>query len=265
MASFIFHFIISILFIGNDDQDAVSYDIDMRLLELPVGEAEIVYSNPQFEHESIIVNVCLTDTWCYGNETVTMQHYQDYFILNITSIIRKLSKSLEFFALGESNGKIIIHLYSSVKNLSLLEQQLVIHTLPKYEYMSKTRSKTYRKRRSSDAERNSNEEMCTLHPWTLNFQDLGFENWIIQPKYYEANVCRGSCSIDDHDEKNMSSHSYLRQMYRKSTEDEHDLELIPPAVCVPLDMHPINILYVDQGQPRVKRMAEMIADACGCY
>ena len=239
----------------------------MRLLELPVGEAEIVYSNPQFEHESIVVNVCLTDTWCHGNETVTMRHYQDYFILNMTSIIRKLTKTLKVFALGESNRNIIIQLYSSVENLSLSEQQLVIHTLPKYEYMSKTRSKTDRKRRSLDAEQNSNEEMCTLHPWTWNFTAIPPKYFIIiLPEHYEANVCLGSCLDKDRDNKNMTNHSYLRQIYRNSTEDEHIRELIPPAACVPVQMHAVNLLYNSPrtGQLSVQRFPEMSADACGC-
>ena len=236
----------------------------MQIVELPIGEVEIVFHDLDRNLTEITLDICLTDDWCFGHESIVINNYKGYSILNITSSFRKLATTLKSFALEDSAGQITIRINSTIIDRQNNDYQVIVHSMPKYKYISIENEKSSRRKRSIYEDENLHAELCTIHPWTLNFEDIGWDGWIIQPKYFEANLCRGSCLLDEDTEKNMSSHSFLREIFRQSITDEHQLQLIPPATCVPINMYPMNILYNKSGNLQVKRMAEMIAGDCGC-
>ena len=154
----------------------------------------------------------------------------------------------------------------------------VIHNLPKAVYLNSNMHpvRDMRARRSVLSRYPSHDastytERCTLAPWTLRFQDIGWDDWVFQPKAYQANTCLGVCAIDDWDDTgviqvNMSAHAFLRGMFRNRTSDSQLLLTLNPPTCVPTTMSPINLLLHDEeGNINLRRQSEMIVDSCGCY
>ena len=39
-------------------------------------------------------------------------------------------------------------------------------------------------------------ETCSLKPLVIDFSDLGFSSWMIEPKSYMANLCSGVCQTN---------------------------------------------------------------------
>ncbi len=36
-------------------------------------------------------------------------------------------------------------------------------------------------------------EICFIKPFVIDFADLGFSSWILEPKNFLANLCSGAC------------------------------------------------------------------------
>lgn len=39
-------------------------------------------------------------------------------------------------------------------------------------------------------------EICSVKPFVIDFSDLGFSSWMIEPKNFMANLCSGSCQTN---------------------------------------------------------------------
>ena len=108
----------------------------------------------------------------------------------------------------------------------------------------------------SIADSSEEDTICTLKPWYVTFEQLGWGDWIVTPRGINANYCEGSCSIV----RNMTNHAFIKKVYR----DRYDRYDLPEAFCVPTRIQPMSILFSTNGTIFLKRMPEMKAEACGC-
>jgi len=117
------------------------------------------------------------------------------------------------------------------------------------------------------------EDSCRLHRWYLDFERLGWARWVRIPTGYHANYCAGACRVAPSgavdNGTTMSNHAFVTGLYLTATNgtDRGDGRRRRPtaACCVSVRLSPINILYNnDDGQWVITKMAEMIADKCGC-
>ncbi|XP_066581465.1 growth/differentiation factor 8 [Prorops nasuta] len=136
-----------------------------------------------------------------------------------------------------------------------LKPFLVIHTSP---LPQKNRPK-----------RNSNclPEMkeCCRDELYINFEDIGWSDWILHPSGYHAYFCRGSCSSAA--SLTMSGSHYsnvIRRLLNKSGNVLHRKSEIVPC-CSPTQLSPIQLLYVDSNNTITqKTLPNMVVEACGC-
>ena len=112
---------------------------------------------------------------------------------------------------------------------------------------------------------------CRLHRWYLDFERLGWTQWIRFPTGYYANYCAGACRITPSGATDnatvVSNHAFVKSLYRAASNGSDAGGGGPPsdACCVSLRLSPINILYNnDDGQWVLIEMKEMTADDCGC-
>ena len=94
----------------------------------------------------------------------------------------------------------------------------------------------------------------------VSFADLGWDEYVILPKQYEANFCGGSCTWPFDVLDNTTKHSYIQGVANLENPD-----LIPPPCCVPQEL---GVLLVSlQQSPEVvvaKRWEDMVAHSCSC-
>ncbi|XP_038057295.1 growth/differentiation factor 8-like [Patiria miniata] len=103
-----------------------------------------------------------------------------------------------------------------------------------------------------------NHTTCCKEIFYVSFAELKWD-WIIEPKGYSANYCRGSC------EDNVAQgygHTYIMTTVKNMNVDR-GLSIIP--CCAPLKTKPLVLLYYDnEGFIYKKQLQNMITDSCAC-
>ncbi|MEE6487863.1 hypothetical protein FKM82_015062 [Ascaphus truei] len=102
--------------------------------------------------------------------------------------------------------------------------------------------------------------ICRRRRLYIDFRDVGWQNWIIAPQGYMANICHGECPFPLTEMLNGSNHAILQTLVHSM-----DPESTPQPCCVPIKLSPISMLYYDNDDNVVLRHYEdMSVDECGC-
>ncbi|XP_004692636.1 PREDICTED: growth/differentiation factor 3 [Condylura cristata] len=116
-----------------------------------------------------------------------------------------------------------------------------------------------KKRAALPAPQASCKNLCHRHQLFINFQDLGWDKWIIAPKGFMANYCHGNCPFSLTTSLNSSNYAFMQALMHAVDPD------IPQAVCIPTRLSPISMLYQDNDDNVILRHYEnMVVDECGC-
>ena len=149
------------------------------------------------------------------------------------SVLKKLSKSTAVEA-GENKDE--------------EEEDVQSHT-PK-------ESSLVRRKRSAGANNH-----CQKTSLRVNFEDIGWDSWIIAPKEYDAFECKGGCFFPLADDVTPTKHAIVKTLVHLKFPMK-----VGKACCVPTKLSPISILYKDDmGVPTLKYHYEGMSVAeCGC-
>uniref|UniRef100_UPI0037E9BDED bone morphogenetic protein 10-like n=1 Tax=Semicossyphus pulcher TaxID=241346 RepID=UPI0037E9BDED len=103
-------------------------------------------------------------------------------------------------------------------------------------------------------------ESCKRTPLFVDFKDIGWDSWIIQPLGYEAYACNGVCNPPMTSEVSPTKHAIVQT--RLSIKSP---ERASRACCVPTKLEPISLLYHDNGVITFNHKYEgMVVAECGC-
>lgn len=123
----------------------------------------------------------------------------------------------------------------------------VLHTRDK-------RQATLRKHR-----RKQNKANCRRHDLYVDFSDVGWNEWIVAPPGYHAFYCQGECPFPLADHLNSTNHAIVQTLVNSVNSN------IPRACCVPTDLSPISLLYLDEYEKVIlKNYQDMVVEGCGC-
>ncbi|XP_072483836.1 growth/differentiation factor 2 [Notamacropus eugenii] len=102
---------------------------------------------------------------------------------------------------------------------------------------------------------------CQRSSLRVNFKDIGWDNWIIAPKEYDAYECKGVCFFPLADDVTPTKHAIVQTLVHLKNPMKAG-----KACCVPTKLNPISILYKDDvGVPTLKYQYEGMSVAeCGC-
>ncbi|XP_072050669.1 nodal-like [Amphiura filiformis] len=100
---------------------------------------------------------------------------------------------------------------------------------------------------------------CRRVPMEVDFQRVGWEQWIIYPKNFNAYRCAGRCTGYLDSDDNPSNHAILVGLLRI-----RDKRRAPAPCCVPTKLSPLSILYFEKGSIVMKNHEDMIVQECGC-
>ncbi|NWT75911.1 INHBC protein, partial [Prunella himalayana] len=104
--------------------------------------------------------------------------------------------------------------------------------------------------------------MCCRQEFFVDFKEIGWEDWIIQPEGYHMNYCAGLCPL------HMAGIPGLAASFHTAVLNRIKAASAAAAVdscCVPTQRRPLSLLYYDRDSNIVKTdIPDMIVDSCGC-
>lgn len=108
--------------------------------------------------------------------------------------------------------------------------------------------------------RSARGEACKRSPLFVDFKDIGWDTWIIQPLGYEAYECKGACELPMTSEVSPTKHAIVQSLLSIKSP-----ERTSRACCVPTKLDPISLLYHENGVVTFKHKYEgMVVAECGC-
>jgi bone morphogenetic protein 2/4 len=108
--------------------------------------------------------------------------------------------------------------------------------------------------------RKDGRENCQRHALYVNFEEVGWNDWIVAPPGYDAWYCHGDCPFPLAEHLNTTNHAVVQTLMHSMNPS-----LVPKACCVPTELSSISMLYLDeQGKVVLKNYKDMTVQGCGC-
>ncbi|XP_060523203.1 bone morphogenetic protein 10-like [Cylas formicarius] len=102
---------------------------------------------------------------------------------------------------------------------------------------------------------------CRRRPLFVNFSEIEYDLWIVQPPGYEAYQCQGRCFYPVAQHLSPTKHAIMQALIHSVSPSKASR-----SCCVPTTLDPISILYVDDNGVLTYRYAykDMVVVECGC-
>lgn len=106
---------------------------------------------------------------------------------------------------------------------------------------------------------------CCREKLYISFDEIGWGDWIISPRGYDAYFCRGSCSTAASIAQSTTHHSSLMRkvISHRDTAGKKPLELIP--CCTANQYSSLEIFFRDSNNTAtLMKFPNMVIESCGC-
>ncbi|XP_007948213.1 inhibin beta E chain [Orycteropus afer afer] len=104
--------------------------------------------------------------------------------------------------------------------------------------------------------------LCCRRDYYVDFQELGWRDWILQPEGYQLNYCNGQCPPHLAGSPGIAAsfHSAVFSLLKANNPWPSST-----SCCVPTARRPLSLLYLDRNGNVVKTdVPDMVVEACGC-
>ncbi|KAM4677979.1 nodal homolog [Discoglossus pictus] len=101
--------------------------------------------------------------------------------------------------------------------------------------------------------------VCRKVDMFVDFDQIGWGNWIVYPKKYNAYRCEGACPIPLNETFKPTNHAYMKSVVKL-----YQPERVECPSCAPVKMSPLSMLYYEADDVVLKHHEEMIVEECGC-
>lgn len=106
--------------------------------------------------------------------------------------------------------------------------------------------------------------MCCRQEFFVDFREIGWHDWIIQPEGYAMNFCTGQCPLHVAGMPGIAAsfHTAVLNLLKANTATG---TAGGGSCCVPTARRPLSLLYYDRDSNIVKTdIPDMVVEACGC-
>jgi hypothetical protein len=126
-------------------------------------------------------------------------------------------------------------------------------------------SPNFKRSRRRALECSARVKQCCKQRFYISFKDLGWDDWIIAPRGYYANYCRGHCGGPYRTPDTfLNYHTHVLEEYRRTSEGQATLGGITPC-CAPTKFASMSLIYFGPDLNIIKRdLPKMIVEECGC-
>lgn len=108
-------------------------------------------------------------------------------------------------------------------------------------------------------------ESCRTRPMMIDFVDLTFSAWILEPQSYQSNYCGGTCKSSL--SQKLSSSNYATLQGILNILNYNTSSRVSELCCTPSRTESLPILYVDTNSADhvVKLLPDMVIKECACH
>ncbi|KAM3863372.1 growth/differentiation factor 10 [Diretmus argenteus] len=102
---------------------------------------------------------------------------------------------------------------------------------------------------------------CSRRNLRVDFADIGWSEWVIAPKAFDAYYCAGTCGFPIPKVVKPSNHATIQSIVRAVG----IIPGVPEPCCVPEKMSPLAVLYQDEARNSVLKVyPNMSVQSCSC-
>ncbi|XP_008303808.1 nodal homolog 2-A-like [Stegastes partitus] len=102
--------------------------------------------------------------------------------------------------------------------------------------------------------------LCRKVDMWVDFEHIGWDEWIVHPKRYNAFRCEGECPAPLDESFRPTNHAYMQSLLR-----HHHPDRVTCASCVPTRLSPLSMLYYESDDLSLRHHEDMIVEECGCH
>ncbi|KAI4884666.1 hypothetical protein NFI96_015358 [Prochilodus magdalenae] len=107
----------------------------------------------------------------------------------------------------------------------------------------------------------SEPRVCARRYLRVDFADIGWSEWILAPKAFDAYYCAGACGFPMSKVVHPSNHATIQSIVRAVG----IVPGVPEPCCVPEKMSPLAVLFLDTSRSMVLKVyPSMSVDTCAC-
>ncbi|XP_068937594.1 inhibin beta C chain [Petaurus breviceps papuanus] len=107
-------------------------------------------------------------------------------------------------------------------------------------------------------------QMCCRQEFFVDFREIGWHDWIIQPEGYAMNFCTGQCPLHVAGMPGIAA-SFHTAVLNLLKANGAPGTAGGGSCCVPTAHRPLSLLYYDRDSNIVKTdIPDMVVEACGC-
>ncbi|XP_072520757.1 southpaw [Salminus brasiliensis] len=112
---------------------------------------------------------------------------------------------------------------------------------------------------SSPAE-SAQRPLCRRVDMWVDFDQIGWNEWIVHPKRYNAFRCEGECPIPLDESFKPTNHAYMQSLLKL-----YHPERVTCPSCVPTRLSSLSMLYYEGDDVVLRHHEDMIVEECGCH
>uniref|UniRef100_A0A4W3I136 Nodal-related 1 n=1 Tax=Callorhinchus milii TaxID=7868 RepID=A0A4W3I136_CALMI len=112
---------------------------------------------------------------------------------------------------------------------------------------------------NSTSSQAAGQSLCRRMDMEVNFDHIGWGEWIIYPKTFNAYRCGGLCPSPVDEVFMPTNHAYMQSLLQS-----FHPERVPCTACVPVRLSSLSMLYYRDSEVVLSHHKDMIVEECGC-